>query len=227
MATASKTTIELLAQVQQELKVPKAQDNNFAHYKFRSTEDILTAVKPLLNKHDLTITLSDRLEYIGDRYYVRAEVTVFARGGDPVVVTAYAREEFDKKGFDAAQITGSASSYARKYALSGMFAIDDTKDADNEDNRTHVTKTQPKANTDAPTNNMLADLVKVTKALDLNENNTADFFQDAIGKPRPQTKADFIQAVEFGKTVIADRAEHPDLSRGAGDPDAHGYPNDV
>lgn len=127
-----------LARIQQELKAPKGQTNNFGKYKYRSCEDILESVKPLLEP-DQTITLSDELIMIGNRYYVKATATFKSiEGKEEVSVTAYAREAEDKKGMDFAQITGATSSYARKYALNGLFAIDDTKDADNDDN------TQPK-----------------------------------------------------------------------------------
>lgn len=112
-----------LADIQKKLKAPKNQKNTFGGYNYRSCEDILEAVKPLLG--DNVLTISDELVNIGDRYYVKA----VAKFND-VEVTAYAREEETKKGMDGAQITGSASSYARKHALNGLFLIDDTKDAD-------------------------------------------------------------------------------------------------
>lgn len=114
-----------LASIQRELKAPKGQFNSFGKYKYRSCEDILEAVKPLLNGTPLII--SDEIVLIGDRYYVKATVYF---GLDGPTVSAYAREGLDKKGMDDAQITGAASSYARKYALNGLFLIDDTKDAD-------------------------------------------------------------------------------------------------
>jgi hypothetical protein len=116
-----------LQEIQKELKVPKGQMNNFGKYKYRSCEDILEAVKPLLG--DSILTLSDKLVQIGDRYYVCASA-LFFDGKTSTEVTAYAREALDKKGMDESQITGTASSYARKYALNGLFLIDDTKDAD-------------------------------------------------------------------------------------------------
>ena len=116
-----------LSQIQQKLKAPKGQLNKFGNYKYRSAEDILEAVKPLLNGES-TIILSDELVMIGDRYYVKATATF--KGEETETVTAYAREEEIKKGMDSSQITGSASSYARKYALNGLLLIDDTKDAD-------------------------------------------------------------------------------------------------
>lgn len=123
---------EKLLEVQQELKAPKDQHNNFGNYDYRSCESILSSVKPILRKHGLALTMSDELVLIGDRYYVKATATLIdtAKGDDPVTVTAYAREEETKKGMDQSQVTGSCSSYARKYALCGLFAIDDGNDSD-------------------------------------------------------------------------------------------------
>lgn len=122
---------EKLALIQANLKAPKGQFNDFGKYKYRSCEDILEAVKPLLAKVGALVTLSDELYAIGDRYYVKAVATfIDIKDGTTISNTAFAREEEIKKGMDGSQITGTASSYARKYALNGLFAIDDTKDAD-------------------------------------------------------------------------------------------------
>lgn len=120
---------ELIA-IQSELKAPKNQTNTFGKYKYRSAEDILEALKPILKTHNCFIMLSDSINNIGDRYYIVATATIVNSEGIKVSVTGIAREEETKKGMDASQITGTASSYARKYALNGLFAIDDTKDAD-------------------------------------------------------------------------------------------------
>lgn len=123
-----------LGAVQTELKAPKGQYNSFGKYKYRSCEDILEAVKPLLNAKGCTLIVSDTMENIGDRYYIKATATIFDREtGENVSNSAYAREEDTKKGMDGSQITGTASSYARKYALNGLFLIDDTKDADTDE----------------------------------------------------------------------------------------------
>jgi len=119
--------IKALSKIQQELKAPKGQMNKFGGYKYRSCEDILEAVKPLLGNCVLTIT--DEVVAVGDRVYVKAEATITI-GDSLATVHGWARESETKKGMDAAQITGSASSYARKYALNGLFLIDDTKDPD-------------------------------------------------------------------------------------------------
>ena len=132
---------EKLSNIQQELKAPKNQYNNFGGYAYRSCEDILEAVKPLLKKYNCTLQLEDYLENIGERYYIRA-IAKLVDTEKPYVEddqicaincitnSAYAREEENKKGQDASQITGASSSYARKYALNGLFLIDDVKDSD-------------------------------------------------------------------------------------------------
>lgn len=146
-----------LQEIQHRLKAPKGQYNNFGKYKYRSCEDILEAVKPILAETGCTLTLSDEVELIGDRYYIKA--TAWLKGEDTdEVVTAYAREAETKTGMDACQITGTASSYARKYALNGLFCIDDTKDADTDEyaNQTgKQTEKQPEKKTSAPTKETL------------------------------------------------------------------------
>ena len=124
--------MQKLITIQKTLKAPKGNYNSFGKYKYRSCEDILEAVKPLLAEHGCLLTLSDDVHLIGDRYYIKATAT-FTDGDNSVSVTALARESLDKKGMDDSQITGTASSYARKYALNGLFLIDDTKDADTDE----------------------------------------------------------------------------------------------
>lgn len=138
-----KFLINALGDVQYKLKAPKGQTNNFGHYNYRSCEDILEAVKPLLHEARLTLTLSDDVVAVGNRVYVKATATV-TDGTDSVSNTAFAREAESKKGMDDSQVTGTASSYARKYALNGLFAIDDTKDADTDEysRRTQSRKSQ-------------------------------------------------------------------------------------
>lgn len=122
---------EKLAMVQQNLKAPKSNYNTFGKYNYRSCEDILEGAKPLLNEVKAVVILNDSIELIGDRYYVKAEACfIDTENGEKFAVSAYAREDNDKKGMDLAQVTGSVSSYARKYALNGLFCIDDTKDSD-------------------------------------------------------------------------------------------------
>lgn len=125
------TLSEKLAAVQAELKAPKGQFNGFGKYNYRSCEDILEAVKPLLAKYKALIVLNDDIVLVGDRYYIAATATFYDIESDgSIEAKAYAREDKTKKGMDEAQITGSTSSYARKYALGGLLAIDDTKDSD-------------------------------------------------------------------------------------------------
>lgn len=133
---------EKLALVQKALKAPKNQRNNFGNYNYRSCEDILEAVKPLLAANELTLTISDDIVAVNDRIYVKATATLYHKD-EGLSVSAFAREEESKKGMDASQVTGAASSYARKYALNGLFCIDDTKDSDA--TNTHG-KEEPKAN---------------------------------------------------------------------------------
>lgn len=151
---------EKLNKVQKSLKAPKGQFNAFGNYKYRSCEDILEAVKPLLE--DCVLTLSDRIEMIGDRYYVKATASITdTKDGDngfpTISVCAYAREEADKKGMDGSQITGAASSYARKYALNGLLQIDDAKDSDatnQHDKATPTPKSEPLPKVDGMGNDL-------------------------------------------------------------------------
>ncbi|EOJ7560259.1 ERF family protein [Escherichia coli] len=113
--------------IQQQLKAPKSQHNSYGGYNYRSAEDILEAVKPLLE--GITLTINDEVVLIGDRYYIKA-TAILSDGEDEITVTAFAREEKEQKGMSAGQLTGATSSYARKYALNGLFCIDDAKDLD-------------------------------------------------------------------------------------------------
>jgi len=129
--------------LQHEIKAPKGQFNSFGKYNYRSCEDIIEAVKPILNDHGFSLILTDSIELIGNRFYVKSTATI-TNGTETYSATAYAREEETKKGMDGSQITGASSSYARKYALNGLFAIDDTKDADA--TNTHDEKEPAKTN---------------------------------------------------------------------------------
>jgi hypothetical protein len=121
--------MDALIKIQSELKAPKSQYNSFGKYSYRNAEDILEAVKPLLSKYNATMYITDEVVEVGSRIYVKATVTL-SDGKETITASAYAREPEDRKGMDASQITGATSSYARKYALNGLFAIDDTKDND-------------------------------------------------------------------------------------------------
>lgn len=121
----------MIHDIQKYLKAPKGQTNSFGGYKYRSCEDIVEAVKPLLFERELTLNLSDEMVNLGDRYYVKATASLIDKDGKVIAsASGYAREAAVKKGMDDSQVTGACSSYARKYALNGLFAIDDTKDAD-------------------------------------------------------------------------------------------------
>ena len=121
--------MKTLAEIQAAVKAPKENFNSFGKYKYRSAEDILEAVKPVINPHGFHVTIYDEIVLIGDRYYVKATAEI-SNGENAYTSVAFAREEEIVKGMSAPQVTGSASSYARKYALSGLLALDDTKDAD-------------------------------------------------------------------------------------------------
>ena len=139
-----------LLKIQQELKAPKGQVNKFGGYKYRSCEDIFEAVKPLLKEQELVLTTTDELVYIGERYYIKA-TAILTDGTETIMNSAYAREEETKKGMDSSQITGASSSYARKYALNGLFLIDDVKDSD--------------STNDAEQQNYLDQLVQIKKLM--------------------------------------------------------------
>lgn len=159
--------------IQAELKAPKGQFNSFGKYKYRSCEDIVEAAKPVLFKHGCHINLSDDMVQVGDRIYVKAVATVFK--GDVVIgtSTAFARESFDKKGMDDSQITGTASSYARKYALNGLFAIDDTKDADTDEHKAVSPPTPAQVKAVASASN-LDELRALYKAMSKDERDACD-----------------------------------------------------
>lgn len=127
---------ELIA-IQSELKAPKSQFNKFGGYKYRKAEDILEAVKPLLAKQKCTLTITDDIVMVGNRIYVKSTATIKNEKGECETTTGWAREEENKKGMDGSQITGASSSYARKYALNGLFAIDDNADSDTTNDGQH------------------------------------------------------------------------------------------
>ena len=150
---------EKLLKIQTELKAPKNKTNTFGKYKYRSCEDILEAVKPLLNKYGCLLTISDSVEVIGDRYYLKATATITdIEDGQSISNTAFAREAPERKGQDDSQITGTASSYARKYALNGLLLIDDTKDADTDEAHIEKEARAEKAKDDEKNEALVADI---------------------------------------------------------------------
>ena len=150
-----------LSVIQVSLKAPKNQYNDFSKYHYRSCEDILNAVKPYLLEHGISLRITDRMVYLGQRYYIEA-TAILSDGTDTISVTAFAREAETRKGMDDSQITGSASSYARKYALNGLFCIDDTRDADRQDN---ADKSNVKQDTDGK-NYKISELITKHAELD-------------------------------------------------------------
>jgi len=136
-----------LAKIQQMMHAPKGKRNEFGNFDYRSAEDIIAAAKPILKEMDQALVMTDWIELIGDRYYVKATATIIPCN---VSVCAYAREADTKKGMDVAQITGSASSYARKYALAGLFALDNNQDPDAADNREQTEPKKTPAKTQEP-----------------------------------------------------------------------------
>lgn len=145
MSDKERTFLERVSLLITELKAPKSQRNNFGKYNYRSAEDILEAVKPLANNYGLVPKLSDEPVMIGDWHYIKATASIKdVKTGEEEVATAYAREPLAKKGMDESQITGTASSYARKYAMNGLYQIDDTKDADSDEYTEQVKQATPK-----------------------------------------------------------------------------------
>lgn len=145
MSDKERTFLERVSLLITELKAPKSQRNNFGKYNYRSAEDILEAVKPLAYKYGLVAKLSDEPVMIGDWHYIKATASIKdVKTGEEEVATAYAREPLAKKGMDESQITGTASSYARKYAMNGLYQIDDTKDADTDEYTEQVKQATPK-----------------------------------------------------------------------------------
>lgn len=202
--TNDKTILERLTVIQTKLKVPKAQRNTFGNYNYRNAEDILEAAKPLLAEAELTLLLSDELVQVGERYYIKATAQVldaswspakdeaFSPGrntGASVSVDGYAREEETKKGMDGSQITGASSSYARKYALNGLFLIDDTKDSDATNTHDKKPSNVPKAATKDRARLLLA--ARTAKG-----ESASEIIQFVLGKEKPETESEFQQLIE-------------------------------
>lgn len=177
------TVYKKLIEVQQELKAPKNQRNSFGNYNYRSAEDILEALKPILAKHEATATLSYKIIVKENLWtYVEATATfVDIETGESTCTTGYAREAETKKGMDPSQITGSASSYAGKYALNGLFLIDDTKDADTDEQHIQTTTTKPKAFSKDDVTSLRLDLVKLATATGKDVNELESWVTQRIG----------------------------------------------
>lgn len=176
---------EKLMNVQANLKAPKGQFNSFGKYKYRSCEDIVESVKPLLKQNGLLLTMSDEIIMVADRIYVKATATIIDTAeGKEISVTALAREEETKKGMDGSQVTGASSSYARKYALNGLFAIDDTKDSDSTNTHGHDAPAETPKSNQTPRQKLIArlnelniDVNAYAKANNLNGKTDAETFE--------------------------------------------------
>jgi len=183
---------EKLLNIQAELKAPKNQYNSFGKYNYRSCEDILEGLKPLLIKYKATLIIDDEIVQIGDRYYVKATATLIdieGEGRECISSTAFAREDEKKTGMDLSQLTGSTSSYARKYALNGLFCIDDTKDSDATNNHGKNQEQAPvDENKKAIENNSLASekqlnlIYKLVKDKNYSSESMAKYISEAFGK---------------------------------------------
>jgi len=208
----AKSIYSRISEVQWSLRVPKNQKNTFGKYNYRSCEDITEAVKPLLHKNGLSLIISDSIETIGDRVYVVATATLFDDKGESVKASGHAREAVTKKGMDDAQITGAASSYARKYALCGLFAIDDNKDMDTDEYQRESSSSngKPKNNptpstTETSIDNMFQDKMREVRDLcdqhGWNDTHLMRWVHDCTGKSfRDMTLQELDTAIESIKT---------------------------
>ena len=193
--------LEILNKIQCELKAPKTQMNKFGGYAYRSCEDILEAVKPLLQKYEAALTIGDEIIAVADRIYVKATATLKGKDGE-VSVSAYAREPASKKGSDESQITGAASSYARKYALNGLFAIDDAKDADA--TNTHEDARDKKGEYPAPMSaEQVADLLQLCEASGTDPQKVAAAYKtsDIAFVPFEKVRAQLLQKLAKAQEV--------------------------
>lgn len=200
------TIHEKMMKIQTTLKAPKNLFNSFGNYKYRNAEGILEAVKPLLAENKLSMYISDDVQAVNDRVYVKATVSIFdIETGESVMATASAREALNKKGMDDSQITGTASSYARKYALNGIFLLDDTKDADTDENqkeRTARANKQEQKKNKEKLDQMKISLVKQKTLLDLCEDEKFD-----INKILKSYKHESIKDITEGqyKYIVANK----------------------
>lgn len=192
--------VELLKKlniIQDKLEAPKNQFNSFGKYKYRSCEDILEGLQPLLAEHGCVVTLSDEIKAVGGRIYVEATATIYdCETGQELSNTASARESESKKGMDDSQVTGATSSYARKYALNGLFAIDDEKDADTRDNSSNG---QPKQQTDDDNKEWIEDITGVVAYAKEKCMSAAD----AVRLARQKYKVSKLKASEIEKAMEA------------------------
>lgn len=209
MATTTKKTTEVkdltflerVTALQNELKAPKSRYNSFGKYAYRSCEDIVEAVKPLCEKYGLMLHISDSIELVGARFYIKAQAKLYdasaPQSGEWIGSIGWAREDETKKGMDGSQITGTASSYARKYALNGLLLIDDTKDADTDEYARQTSKPEPK-----PIDTYLATISKFKNIADMEiwwNNNLEEL------KAHPRFRDIFAYASQKGKELNANQ----------------------
>lgn len=192
---SEKTFTEKIIHIQKELKAPKCQFNSFGKYKYRSAEDILEAVKPLNAEQGLLLTLKDEPVLVGNWNYIKATATI-TDGKESIAVTAFARESETKKGMDHSQITGTASSYARKYALNGLYLIDDTKDADTDQyhNQNNVTQNTQQNNqiTQQQVGQLKSKVIQFAKARNQTEQAVYNVLKITDVTQLSQTQADAV-----------------------------------
>lgn len=205
-----------LLQIQVELKAPKNQYNKFGRYNYRSTEDILSAVKPLLAKYGDDLDLSDEPVLIGEWHYIKATATFTDKDQKKTIVTGYAREAERKKGMDESQITGTASSYARKYALNGLFLIDDTKDADSGEYQRQNNNQKPSQRQNQPQANNYGRSQQQNQPARQNQNaagqavttSLENKYKAAVTKFASMTGVSFVEANATVSNVLKDNKEY-------------------
>ncbi len=200
---AKANNANILAQIQNRVKVGKDLKNAFGNYKYRNVESIYEAVKPILAEFDCSLVVTDEIIIIGDRYYIKATATISDSGGSVIgSACAYAREAAEKKGMDACQLTGSTSSYARKYALGGLLLLDDSKDIDSLDNSNHSNQSNHHSASTSKSDELTATKRKVADTLkSLGVNDFAAFFsfvgvdKDDLGSLKNLLSSDMVGAV--------------------------------
>lgn len=198
---------EKLMQIQGKLKVPKGQFNKFGGFSYRSCEDIFEGVKPFLSETNCVLMLDDEVVVIGDRYYVKSSaILTDVDSGGWVTSTAYAREEESKKGMDGAQITGSASSYARKYALNGLFCLDDVKDPDTGQNEVTQPTTVTTVKEENPKSKLTREIFAIGKDLGQTEEEIKEYILTSSKKKDPSklTLQDLHKALEYYTKLAVD-----------------------
>lgn len=193
--TEKLTLKQKLMRIQTELKAPKNLYNSFGNYKYRNVESIQEVLKPLELSYGVTLTLTDKIEAFGDRVYVKATASLIDVDSDAVIIVeAYAREQVSKKGMDEAQITGATSSYARKYALNGLFLLDDTKDVDSEEYQKEANKVTSKKEPDY--RSMLREFIR-----DMGLDPKA--IAQTCGLSKDSTNEEWKAAFEYAKSLIS------------------------